>query len=210
MPYEKKIFTAFLIMSFFFLKESFATLSYDYKKPSFGLQFTVTPEAFAHQQLSSLQGSYSISGFETAFDYQPSIFQNYGILGLGAVLGIYPFLKNSNLTNSAFSIWSWGGRIQYQARYFHRQPLVPILGYEAYQTIYRFTSELYHRILMHGPKMGLWFFLNILDPNSATSFYLDKRILRTYLLLESLYERGNNNSVSIRGWTYKLGLRVEF
>ena len=210
MSRKKKFILVFLIFNSFYLKKSFADSVYQNKRPSFGLQFTIAPEAFSNNKLSTFQGSSSISGLEMAFSYQPSFLQDYGILGIGPILGVYPIFANSELTANFASIWSWGGHVQYQARYFHQQVIVPVLGYEVRQTAYHFISESYGKILVHGPKVGLWFFLNVLDPRSATHFYLSTGVLRTYLLLDALYERGINSSLSIRDWTYKIGLRVEF
>jgi len=181
----------------------------DRAKPNWGLELSTSPNAFGGQALTQEQGTHPAVGFSLQGEYQPAFIQDYGVLGVGASLATYPIF-GASATSRTFSLLAAGGQVRYQARYFRGQPLVPVIGYAFEYMSYAFSNGKSGALLTNGPVLGLWFLLNILDPNSAAQFYVDSKVARTYLVFEARALAGQDANIAISGPSYYFGLRFEF
>ncbi|MFZ9595837.1 MAG: hypothetical protein ACO3A2_07130 [Bdellovibrionia bacterium] len=189
---------------------------YDYK-PQWGISLNYSPAAFGGRALAPQQGSLQATAFSIVTEFQPRFIQSLGVLGIGTALSIYPILgqpsEASPLNPSAFSIWSLGGQVRYQARFFRQQVLVPSVAYAWEYLTYYFNDGPEGHLLLSGPVYGLWLLLNWIDPSTAAHFFIDYGVARTYLIFEARDVRSsqeNLNIQSVRGFSYFLGLRFEF
>ena len=78
--------------------------------------------------------------------------QQYGIFGIGPTLSLYPIFKDP-VTGHFSSLYSAGGLIRYQAHYFKRQPIVPVLAYSWEYFGYTFSDLTTGGFLMSGPTV---------------------------------------------------------
>jgi hypothetical protein len=131
------------------------------------------------------------------------------VVGIGPIVELYPIF-NSGSTPTKFSLYSFGGQIRYQARYFREQVIVPVVGYTVESFYYSFTRGATGNLISSGPTAGLWFLLNFLEPQSASQFYINSGVLRSYLILEYRNMRGSDANVSFSGGSYYFGVRCEF
>ncbi len=183
--------------------------SYQDLRPNWAFEFTSSFRALREQAFFVQQGDKPAYAFSLHFDYQPDFLQDLGVLGIGPSVAAYPFF-GAGITNGIFSVWSAGGQIRYQARYFKNQPLVPVVAYSFENLTYHFIESTSGSLLLKGPTLGIWFFLNILEPSSASQSYIENGILRSYLVLEMRSLSGSDNNFSISGNTYYFGLRFEY
>ncbi len=177
--------------------------------PNLAVEFTFSPKAFGGTKLIPNQQSSSIFALDLLFQYQPKIIQKYGVLGIGPFFTVYP-MSGSGDTSTAFSNLSFGGQIHYQARYFERQPVVPVVSYSVEYFNYRFLSGVSGSLIASGPTAGLWLFLNFLEPSSSNELFLDYGILRSYLVAEYRMIQGSNKDLTFSGGSLYFGLRFEF
>ena len=187
---------------------AFGISRYQHKKPAFGIELATSFNALGEQALTPSQGTNPAYAFHLAVEYQPTFIQKYGIVSFGPSIATYPIL-GERVTPSYFSIWSFGGQIRYQARYFHEQPVVPMVGYSFDSLAYNFSDGTYGRVLLQGPVFGAWVLLNFLDRASANQFHIEQGVLRTYLVAEARSLTGNSGKLSIDRYSYYVGLRFE-
>ncbi len=182
---------------------------YQFKRPAWGFELSSSLNAFGKQALTQAQGTRPAYALSIHFDYQPKFFQKYGVLGIGPSLALYPFF-NSAVAPQVFSVWSAGGQIHYQARYFRNQWVVPVFGYALEYLHYNLARGPDGSVVSHGPMVGLWFLMNVLEPSSAAQFYIDQGVLRTYFVLEGRNFSAQNADLNFTGFSYYFGLRFEF
>jgi hypothetical protein len=194
--------------------------SYHDIRPLWGLQFETSMNPFGGKinggsPVVPNQGSTPTYAFDLAFEIQPRFLQSIGILGLGPRIGIYPIFEGG-VTSSITSIYSLGGQIRYQARFFRRQFIVPMVAYSIENFNYRFTQGAGNiaaytgSFWAQGPIWGAWILLNSLDPGASADFYIDNGVARTYLVFESRILSATDPVVKFAGASYYLGLRFEF
>jgi hypothetical protein len=186
--------------------------SYQTALPEWGVQFSASANALgggSNQALTHDQKSNPAYGFSLLSEYQPRFIQKFGVLGIGPALEVFTIRSGAN-TDGPFSMWSAGGQIRYQARYFREQPIVPVVAYTAEYFNYRFIQGGSGSLFASGPTFGLWILLNILDTNSASQFYTNVGILRSYLVLEYKNLNGSDNNIRFSGGSYYAGVRCEF
>ncbi len=157
-----------------------------------------------------------VSSIGLAFEYQPTFLQTFGVLSLGPTFALTPIFPTPNpFTSSIGSLFSFGAQIKYQFRYFRSQPLVPVVGYFVEDFFFHFgnqnntNSDLQGSVLITGPMLGLWLYLNWLEPSAATSFFQNFGVCRSYLTFEVKSMTGNGGGMSISGLSYYGGLRFE-
>ena len=143
------------------------------------------------------------------FDYQPDFLQSFGVIGIGPSFAFYPVF-GTTVTDSAFSLWSAGAHIRYQARFFRQQPIVPVVGYSLEYFTYRFQNASNGSMILQGPVFGAWIFLNMFEPSSAAQLYIDYKISRCYAIAEMRFLTGSDANISISGSSLYFGLRFEY
>jgi hypothetical protein len=188
---------------------------YQLHRPEWAFQFSFSPRAFSGQGLSPAQGTNPTYAYQLLFEYQPAFLQGFGVLGFGPSARLYSF-PNANVTANTFSVYSYGGQIRYQARYFREQVVVPMVAYTFEILSSEFidpssgsVSSKDKRAQLQGPSFGAWILLNFLDRSSANSLYLNTGITRTYLTFEAKKERGTVSRIPLNLWSYFVGLRLE-
>lgn len=195
-------------------KRRIKLFSYHDLRPHWGLQLETSFNPFGGNILGGAavipqQGTTPSYGIDLAFEFQPSFLQSIGVIGIGPRVGIYPIF-GGGVTSSVASIYSFGGQIRYQARYFRRQLIVPMAAYSLESFNYSFTTGQTGNFWAKGPTWGFWILLNTLDPESAADFYIDNGIARTYLVMESRILSGADSVVTFASASYYFGLRFEF
>jgi hypothetical protein len=179
-------------------------------RPNYSFQFAYSPSAFGHSDVSGGQG-ITVDGFSIGLDLEPAFLQFFGVIGFGPTFNLYPTLPvNPNVENTAYSIWSYGFELRYQARYFREQIVVPEAGWN-YEHVSFNTLPLGNSTLtLSGPVAGVFVLLNPLEPSEAFNFYKDAGVLRTYFVAEVRKLQGTNASVSLGGTSLYFGLKLEF
>lgn len=182
---------------------------FDYK-PSIGVEFKGTSPGVREVQLLDSAGvRSSVHSMLLSVEYQPRFIQRYGVLGLGAELGIHPPSAPQGQVPGITFAWSAGGRTRYQARFFQEQALVPYAGYQLSLWMHRLRSGTSDALLAHGPLVGIEFLLNALDSKSAARFFEDYGVSRTYILVEGNWMNGKSTSASLESRSFFFGLRFE-
>ena len=135
-------------------------------------------------------------------EIQPTFLQSLGVVSFGPAAG------------SFFSPTTFygGGMIRYQARFFHEQWIVPMVGYEYLTPVaisgnpdsIPLTSGSISGRATQGIVLGGMFLLNVLERDSANQFFSNHGVLRTYLTAE--YRSWFNGLLTF--WHF--GLRVEY
>jgi hypothetical protein len=182
-------------------------------RPGWAVQISYAPGgALGRSDLSGPGGSGAVAkAFSLAGAFQPKSVQRIGVIGLGPVFNVYPFLPQRPDVNTQFySIWSAGISGQYQARFFREQLLVPTVALQYERLTYHLLSTGSGGINLFGPTVGLNILLNELEPSSAFEFYDDYGVLRSYLIAEIRALKGSDQNLNISGASYFVGLRVEF
>ncbi|MEK6704643.1 MAG: hypothetical protein AABZ06_02545 [Bdellovibrionota bacterium] len=184
--------------------------------PNWSVELVGSVKAFGGNNIVSDQGGYPVRAVSLGFSYQPNFLQSIGVISLGPTLSVYPISNEAgimptqlSLWSSRLSLWSIGGVIQYQARFFREQPIVPVFGFSTESLKYTFTGDRSGRTMAQGPFFGIYVLLNILDPSGAAEFYVNTGILRSYLVAELRNITGGNDVVSITGQSLFFGLRLE-
>jgi hypothetical protein len=139
-------------------------------------------------------------------EFQPRIFQKFGVLGIGPTFTVFP---SNDLTSSLMGLWGVSGQIRYQLRYFREQWVVPTAAYSFGSIFYDFSAGS-GSVSVSGPILGAMVLLNVVDPDSAASFYSDLGVSRSYLVAEYHLENGSDGTVNFGGEAFYFGLRVEF
>jgi hypothetical protein len=195
-------------------KPRIKTLSYHDIRPQWAFQLNASVNPFGGQLLKpghlvDDQGDNSAYGFQLSFEFQPAFLQSIGVIGLGPTVGVYPIFAGG-VTSNPWAIYSLGGQVRYQARFFRKQFIVPVFSYSVDYFSYRFTSGKSGRFFANGPAGGIWILLNALDPGTAAEFYVDNGVLRTYIIAEARMLEAQSSEVSLSGFSYYFGFRFEF
>lgn len=188
---------------------------YEAAHPPWAIQFSVGTNAYGEViegvQASEIGSKHFAQSFSMQFEYQPPFLQRFGMVTLGPSLDWYftgisvPFqVKNT------FAVYSYGGQIRYQARYFNNQWLVPVVGYQAQYWNYSTADGAEGRMLAKGPTFGLMFLLNAVEPDVAKDFFVTEGVARSYLLAEFRNINGNDGNINLTGKSLFIGLRLEF
>ncbi|MBN22898.1 MAG: hypothetical protein CL678_16550 [Bdellovibrionaceae bacterium] len=176
-------------------------------QPNMGLSIYYSPNALGD---SVLGAGKKMSGVSLEYEYQPVFFQKFGVLGFGPNISLYPTTPVGAVSDQIYSNFSVGAQVTYQLRYFDNQPFVPFARYRAEYWNYNLKSVGKGRFLAHGPAAGGMFFLNWFDEHSANGFYQDWGVLRSYLVGEVRFLKGEDANFLLDAQSYFFGLRMEF
>lgn len=178
-------------------------------RPTWAFELSSSLNALGGNALTVDQGTNPTYAFAAAIEYQPPDIQKYGVFGIGPIFEVFPIFQGSS-TPDRFSLLAGGFQFRYQARYFQEQPLVPMAAYSVEYFRYRFTSGPTGNTWLHGPTVGLWLLLNMLEPDTAAQFYINSGVVRSYVTLEYRILTGSGTGISVSGGSFYFGLRCEF
>ncbi|MGK5086917.1 hypothetical protein WDW86_05120 [Bdellovibrionota bacterium FG-2] len=179
-------------------------------RPSFGVQATGSLKAFGGKDINADQKGKPARALALEFEYQPPFIQAIGVVSLGLSANLFPIAAEAGLTPNTLSIWSGGGQIRYQARFFREQILVPMGGYEAEYMSYRFVSGVKSRVMAKGPFFGGYLLLNMFEPSAAAQMFATNGVTRTYLVAEYRTLKGSDANINLTGSSLYFGLRFEY
>ncbi len=182
---------------------------YQQQRPNWAVEIAGAAKALGPDTLFPGQTSQKLRGVALQFEFQPAFVQTFGILGFGPSLSLYPAL-GGGLTRNAIGIWSGGGQVRYQARFFKNQFLVPMVGYSAEQVTYSLASGTKGSFTAKGAFFGGMLLLNLLDPMTAAEMYVNQGVYRTYVLAEFRNLQGGDSDVALTGRSAFFGLRFEY
>lgn len=145
------------------------------------------------------------------FEFQPAFLQAIGVIGFGPSFTVYPVIGgDGTFVANLMGLWSVGGQIRYQARFFDEQIVVPTVGFAFEQFRYQFADDNSGYVNAMGPFFGLWLYLNPLDRRAAADFYADYKGTRSYLVAEARMLSAADDLVTLSGMTIYVGFRLEF
>lgn len=176
-------------------------------RPNWGAELNGSLDAFS-RTIWSGQNNRKIYGVTASFEYQPDFLQDIGVIGIGPSVGIYP--TKGGLTSDNLSLLSAGLQARYQARFFHRQILVPVGGFAIEYFHYRFANGPIGNMTLTDPFFGVWLLMNFLEPSAAADSYVNSGITRTYAIVEVHNKTGSDQTISVNGQSLFFGVRVEF
>lgn len=185
---------------------------YQRTRPALALEIAVSPKAFENTfgaPSASATSAVNVRGVTLQFEYQPPFIQEYGVLGIGPTLGIYPVSPNDIVTRRPTGVLSVGGQVRYQLKLLREQPIVPMAGYQFEYVFYNLITA-QGRLPVTGPMVGAMLLLNWLEPSQAASFYAQQGVSRTYLVAEARFMKGSDSSVTLDGRNLFFGVRFEF
>ncbi len=183
---------------------------YQRSRPAIGVELVGSSRGVSADSTIPDLGSTVVRGFQLSAEYQPQFLQGVGVVSIGAQLSAYPIFETTNATSSKLALWSWGGQIRYQARWFREQPLVPVVGFEMARWRYSLADGSTGSFNVQGPVLGAMLLLNVLDPGAAAGFYANHGVMRSYLVAEMHQLTGEDALIQLTGNTYFFGLRFEF
>jgi hypothetical protein len=184
------------------------TPKYHFTRPNWGFELTFSMDSLGKQLFVPTQ-SETAKAILMEYDYQPAFLQSIGVIGIGPSIAFYPIF-GTGVTETAFSLWSVGAHIRYQARFFRQQVVVPVVGYNLDYFTYRFRTASNGSMILQGPVFGAWILLNMFEPSSAAQLYVDYKISRSYLVAEMRLLSGSDVNLSITGSSLYFGLRFEY
>jgi hypothetical protein len=85
-----------------------------------------------------------------------------------------------------------------------------MVGYQAESLAYRGALGEADRLWLRGPFVGAMFLLNVLDRETAASFYDNVGVSRSYLVAELRQLAGADERISINERSLFFGLRIEY
>ena len=186
-------------------------LAYQLSHPHWGLEISGTLKAFGGADLTN-QANPAASAFSVQADYQPEALQSIGVVGFGPAAQLYTL--PAGITQNAVGVWSIGGQIRYQARFFREQPIVPTVAYSLEELTYFFNgtsgSGAQGSLLTSGITLGAWLLLNIFEPENSAEFHYNYGVSRSYLVAELRSLSGSDANLNIGGQSFYFGLRFEF
>jgi hypothetical protein len=187
---------------------------YQRHRPEWAASLSAAPQAFGNQNPSASQtGSGDVLGFSLQWEFQPQVLQEFGVLGFGAGLQLYPVFPETEgveIAGSKTSNWSIGGQVRYQARFFREQILVPFAGFQLESLAYRYSGNQVARTTLQGPIFGGMLLLNALEPSAAGDIFSNHGISRSYLVAELRALTGGDSEIQIDGSSLFFGLRIEY
>jgi hypothetical protein len=183
---------------------------YQRHQPQFAISIAGALQALDNQNLTRASDSKAqVRGFSAQWEFQPRALQSAGVFGFGPSFGFYPSLPKQG-GRGGRSSWALGGQLRYQARFFREQILVPMVGYQAESLAYRGALGEADRLWLRGPFVGAMFLLNVLDRETAASFYDNVGVSRSYLVAELRQLAGADERISINERSLFFGLRIEY
>lgn len=154
----------------------------------------------------------TVSNFGFGFEYQPEFLQSIGVVSFGPSFNMYVLSTDGALTESAFSIISFGGSLKYQLRFVRGQVVVPFVGYEMQQLRYSFREATIGQgwTMASGLTFGALIYLNWIEPSAAHTFWAETGIKRSYLIAEMKQLTAEEPLLSTDGTALYFGIRMEY
>lgn len=178
---------------------------YQQERPNTALQVSGSMKAFSD---SNQTDATKLANFQILFEWQPEALQAAGVFGIGLNANIYLGVGLDSV--SPPSIYSGGAQVRYQMRYFREQPIVPMASYVGQYMSYKFGGGGSGTMLMHGPVLGAMILLNFFDQQTASEFYVEQGVNRSYLVAEYSLMKGDDGNLSVTGKSLFFGLRFEY
>ena len=188
-------------------------LKYNHFRPQWGVGLNSSPVGMGDKNFSlPTNENLALNSFYLNLDYQPSFFQSYGVFSVGMLGSVQtPKLVNDSSKPGLIYLWSVGGDVRYQARYFDHQFIVPMVSYSVESLNYKLRTNSKGRLISRGPTFGVWILLNYFDPGNGKDFFYDYGIARSYLTFEIKNSSGTNlDGASTSEQSYYCGIRFEF
>ncbi len=183
-------------------------------RPAWAFEATAARAALGGEDIVSTQAGATAWAVNLHLGYQPPFFQSLGVLSLGPSVAVYPMGGRGELTRSHITLWSVGGLIEYQARFFRQQPIIPVVGYSVESFHYDFLTGPKGTALLKGLNLGGYLLLNVFEPSGAAEIYVNHGILRSYLVAElrnvSGTGSGTGAAADISGRSLYVGFRLEY
>jgi hypothetical protein len=183
---------------------------YQQIRPQWGVELGGAAQSLGDSPSIPDLGDAKLRAISLRFEYQPSFLQGLGVFSLGPSLTAYPVIPKTSLTRPIVGIWSVGGQIRYQARYFREQPIVPVAGYSYERLSYSLASGTQGSFITKGAFFGGMLLLNIFDPGTTAQFFLNYKVTKSYLLAELHTYSGGDSNITVSGRSVFFGLRFEF
>jgi hypothetical protein len=162
-----------------------------------------------------LPGAGSARFYGTYLHGERILFQNIGVVAIGAEVGIVGRNSAENYSKTLLAMQSVGFSANYRGRYLARQWVVPYarIGGEFLRYNYRYNSNAINGYrLMPRAEGGLELFLNFLDESSAGNMYGNHGVMRTYLYgaYSVTQDSKKEDDLNLSDRALRFGLRVEF
>ncbi len=188
---------------------------YSVMPPSWSFQFGYSPKAFGSDfnVVDSTTGqpeSYRISQmalqFEKLFDLA-----GFASLGIGPSIAFYPVSPSGGLTSGSFALMSGGASAVLGIRILEEQWIVPIVGYEFSYLRYKLldVADGSGSTTISGPRVGVHFYLNPIDRDSAFEMYTNTGVSRSYLIGEVRFLSSGDARFATEGKSLFVGIRLE-
>jgi hypothetical protein len=153
---------------------------------------------------------------EASFEWLPKEVQPYGVLSAGLRGAIFPMASQVH-TSSIFSLFSVGGLLRYQLRYFGQQWIVPYgsVGIDYFQFAFKTATTGQGSKWLFVPVAGISILLNAIDRLTTRDLHSMTGLRRFYLFGEfrffpSTFGSRGTHQIRLSGNSFHFGLRVEF
>ena len=189
------------------------------ENPNFGFQMDFSMNGLGgNQTLYNGVKSNNTSAGRFQFEWEPSAIQRIGVLSLGPMVAVYPMGGQNAPADGRFSLWSFGGQVRYQARFFKEQIIVPFVEFGMQRLSYRLIPSIpgnalsnpHGTMLIGTQSLGGMILLDWFSHAEGSAFFDDCGVRRTYLLAEIQKPQGSNKDILLAGHSYFFGLRFEF
>ncbi len=180
--------------------------------PSTAIEILFSGGALDSSKISSSAPGERYRYLSVQMDWIPEILNGRaGILSFGGKISFYPTTDIQSVKAKTLTDWAIGSQVRYQLRLVSEQALVPILAYH-FDIRSHFASSIQNKttLLQHGPTLGAWFLLNVVDPELSKSFYRNVGVTRTYFTFEWRRRYARNSVARLDQTELEFGLRFEF
>jgi hypothetical protein len=168
----------------------------------FGVEFSAAPNSFGKPKLTAAGADQAIVPFNLVFDFQLST--RAGNFDVGPTFSYYASVGDNSLSAHIYGL---GGQFKYQARWFHSQFVVPVIGYQIERTLV--VQDTSSQFQSNGLIAGVWIYLNYLEKKAAKDVYNQFGVSRSYLVFELHDIKGSDSTYNLQSKAYQLGLRFE-
>lgn len=187
---------------------------YHSNRPSWGVELSGSGAGAGEGNTTTVQTGnlkrQKMGSVHGQVEYQPVFLQNFGVFGFGPTAGAY-ILSGLNREGYLSDVWSIGGVIRYQARFFPEQAVVPMVSYSVESWNYRMANvDGVQSLTARGPTLGVWVLLNALSSSAGRRAYEDMGLARTYLVAEFRKSKGGDSNLNYDSLAFNLGMRFEF
>ena len=180
---------------------------------AWSFDFQASLDAFGQKDIVSTENDAQSMGIMLEPQYSPVAFRHFGTLSVGPSFGIYPTgadAAGNNVTSSAFDLYSYGVKAQYQFEYWDNQWVIPYVSVNYYRLHYEFTNSTSGTVGLPGGAFGINLPLNHFDPKNGRAFHDNYGFNRASISLEGRGLRGGDANTDISGVSLYAGLRLDW